>query len=195
MRRSSQLLTATILTVTALHIPSSAKTFDDCYNEFLGLISSSMFSKYHSVDDVRALCIAAFWLSDGASHTPGLDDLLTQMKFLGSCQDMLSGSPLNSTFISLSSKRLKAIESIFSEPGYGTCCMGPAPSFLEINSLIPPQIRLRSPFQHRIWSTAYDKRKSSDSRTRNFLRASSSRCSRFPHFVPSQPLPDLDPCS
>lgn len=24
-----------------------------------------MFSRYHSVDDVRALCIAAFWLSDG----------------------------------------------------------------------------------------------------------------------------------
>ncbi|KAJ6130867.1 hypothetical protein N7512_003647 [Penicillium capsulatum] len=65
VRRSSQLLTATILTVTALHIPSSAKIFDDCYNEFLNLISSSMFSKYHSVDDVRGLCIAAFWLSDG----------------------------------------------------------------------------------------------------------------------------------
>ncbi|KAJ5980981.1 hypothetical protein N7481_008279 [Penicillium waksmanii] len=64
VRRSSQLLTATILTITALHIPSSTKTFDDCYNEFLSLISSSMFSRYHSVDDVRALCIAAFWLSD-----------------------------------------------------------------------------------------------------------------------------------
>ena len=72
VRRSSQLLTATILTVTALHIPSSAKTFDDCYNEFLNLISSSMFSKYHSVDDVRALCIAAFWLSDGMLANPGL---------------------------------------------------------------------------------------------------------------------------
>ena len=64
VRRSSQLLTATILTVTALHIPTSAKTFDNCYQEFLALISSSMFSRYHSIDDVRALCIAAFWLSD-----------------------------------------------------------------------------------------------------------------------------------
>ncbi|CAI7678476.1 unnamed protein product [Penicillium manginii] len=71
VRRSSQLLTATILTVTALHIPSSAKTFDDCYNEFLSLISSSMFSRYHSVDDVRALCIAAFWLSDGRDMVLG----------------------------------------------------------------------------------------------------------------------------
>lgn len=65
VRESSELLTATILTVTALHIPTSAETFDKCYKEFLFLISSSMFSRYHSVDDVRALCIAAFWLSEG----------------------------------------------------------------------------------------------------------------------------------
>ncbi|KAM0330951.1 hypothetical protein ACHAQA_003908 [Verticillium albo-atrum] len=61
---SSELLTATILTVTALHIPTSASTFDACYKEFLSLISSSMFSRYHSIDDVRGLCIAAFWLSE-----------------------------------------------------------------------------------------------------------------------------------
>lgn len=65
VRESSELLTATILTVTALHIPTSAETFDKCYKEFLFLISSSMFSRYHNVDDVRALCIAAFWLSEG----------------------------------------------------------------------------------------------------------------------------------
>jgi hypothetical protein len=45
-------------------MPTSAATFDACYREFLGLVSSSMFSRYHSTDDVRALCIAAFWLSD-----------------------------------------------------------------------------------------------------------------------------------
>lgn len=64
IRKSSELLTATILAVTALHIPTSAETFDKCYKEFLALISSSMFSRYHSIDDVRGLCIAAFWLSD-----------------------------------------------------------------------------------------------------------------------------------
>lgn len=65
VRQSSSLLTATILTVTALHIPTSADLFDKCYGEFLSLVASSMFSRYHSVDDVRALCIGAFWLSDG----------------------------------------------------------------------------------------------------------------------------------
>ncbi|KAL2878194.1 hypothetical protein SGCOL_006444 [Colletotrichum sp. CLE4] len=64
VRKSSELLTATILAVTALHIPTSAATFDVCYKEFLSLISSSMFSRYHSIDDVRGLCIAAFWLSE-----------------------------------------------------------------------------------------------------------------------------------
>lgn len=58
VRKSSELLTATILAVTALHIPTSADTFDKCYKEFLTLISSSMFSRYHSIDDVRGLCIA-----------------------------------------------------------------------------------------------------------------------------------------
>ncbi|KIW01977.1 uncharacterized protein PV09_06812 [Verruconis gallopava] len=64
VRRSSPLLTATILTVTALHVPTSTETFDKCYKEFLELVSSSMFSRYHAIDDVRALVIAAFWLSD-----------------------------------------------------------------------------------------------------------------------------------
>jgi hypothetical protein len=64
IRRSSELLAATILTVTALHKLSPSAIFDACYKEFLSLISSSMFSRYHSIDDVRGLCTAAFWLSD-----------------------------------------------------------------------------------------------------------------------------------
>ncbi|KAI7153239.1 hypothetical protein KC349_g8502 [Hortaea werneckii] len=64
VRKSSSLLTATIMTVTALHRPTSVATFDNCYTEFLASVSSSMFDRYHSVDDVRGLCIAAFWLSD-----------------------------------------------------------------------------------------------------------------------------------
>jgi len=64
VRRSSTLLTATILTVTALHVPSCNETFDKCYGVFLDLISESMFARKHSIDDVRGLCIGAFWLSD-----------------------------------------------------------------------------------------------------------------------------------
>lgn len=90
VRQSSELLTATILTVTALHIPTSAETFDNCYKEFLSLISSSMFSRYHSIDDVRGLCIAAFWLSEGeVDNSVDIDNLANRRhQCRGSCPAM-----------------------------------------------------------------------------------------------------------
>jgi len=35
-----------------------------CYQNFVHLASSRMFSKKNSHDDIRALCIGAFWLND-----------------------------------------------------------------------------------------------------------------------------------
>lgn len=64
VRRSSSLLLAAILTVTALHIPGKSSTFDICYAEFLELVSASMMDRYHTLDGIRGLCIGAFWLSD-----------------------------------------------------------------------------------------------------------------------------------
>ncbi|KAN0109961.1 hypothetical protein V8E51_006348 [Hyaloscypha variabilis] len=64
VRRSSSLLLAAILTVTALHIPGKSSTFDVCYAEFLDLVSASMLDRYHTLDGIRGLCIGAFWLSD-----------------------------------------------------------------------------------------------------------------------------------
>jgi hypothetical protein len=64
IRQSSRILLAAILTVTALHIPGREKTFDACYSELIALVSESMFERYHALDDIRGLCIGAFWLSD-----------------------------------------------------------------------------------------------------------------------------------
>jgi len=64
VRRSSSLLLAAILTVTALHIPGRSSTFDICYSEFLTLVRDSMLDRYHTMDGIRGLCIGAFWLSD-----------------------------------------------------------------------------------------------------------------------------------
>jgi hypothetical protein len=64
VRRSSSLLLAAILTVTALHIPGGSSTFDICYSEFLTLVRDSMLDRYHTLDGIRGLCIGAFWLSD-----------------------------------------------------------------------------------------------------------------------------------
>jgi hypothetical protein len=64
VRRSSSLLLAAILAVTALHTPGRSSTFDICYSEFFALVRESMLDRYHTLDDIRGLCTAAFWLSD-----------------------------------------------------------------------------------------------------------------------------------
>jgi hypothetical protein len=62
VRKSSPLLTAAICAVGALHTPSNL--YQACYQHFVSLASSRMFSKRNNHDDVRAFCIGAFWLSD-----------------------------------------------------------------------------------------------------------------------------------
>ncbi|OAL24448.1 hypothetical protein AYO20_10674 [Fonsecaea nubica] len=62
VRRSSPLLTAAICAVGALHTPSNL--YHACYQHFVHLASSKMFSKKNNHDDVRAFCIGAFWISD-----------------------------------------------------------------------------------------------------------------------------------
>lgn len=64
VRKSSSLLFAAILCVTALHIPGKTALFDCCYSEFTSLVSHSMLDRSHSFDTVRGLCIGAFWISD-----------------------------------------------------------------------------------------------------------------------------------
>ncbi|CAG7915626.1 unnamed protein product [Penicillium olsonii] len=63
-RKSSSMLSAAILAVTALHMPNKERTFDTCYTEFAKLASESMLGHHHTLDDIRALCIGAFWLAD-----------------------------------------------------------------------------------------------------------------------------------
>jgi hypothetical protein len=75
VRRSSSLLLAAILTVTALHIPGKSATFDVCYAEFLDLVSDSMMDRYHTLDGIRGLCIGAFWLSDVSCEYPNCSDI------------------------------------------------------------------------------------------------------------------------
>ena len=62
VRASSGLLTAAICVVGALHKPSVH--YHTCYQHFVQMVSARLFSKKDSHDDVRALCIGAFWLSD-----------------------------------------------------------------------------------------------------------------------------------
>ncbi len=64
VRTTSPLLVAAVCAVGALHTHTASKDFDLCYKEFVSLCAMQTFSKHNSLDDIRALCIAAFWLSD-----------------------------------------------------------------------------------------------------------------------------------
>ncbi|KAK8090883.1 hypothetical protein PG994_000388 [Apiospora phragmitis] len=62
VRRASALLTASVCAVGALH--SASADFETYYREFVQLNAQQIHSRHHTIDNVRALCIAAFWLSD-----------------------------------------------------------------------------------------------------------------------------------
>lgn len=62
VRRASTLLSAAVLTVAALHIPNRTDTLNRCYDEYVSLVSNMSLSRAHTLDDIRALCMGAFWL-------------------------------------------------------------------------------------------------------------------------------------
>ncbi|KAB8261098.1 hypothetical protein BDV32DRAFT_148965 [Aspergillus pseudonomiae] len=64
VRRASTLLAAVVLTIGALHTPGKTESFHQSYDVFVSLVCSSSLSRNHSVDDVRALCIGAFYLAN-----------------------------------------------------------------------------------------------------------------------------------
>ncbi|KFY40963.1 hypothetical protein V495_05149 [Pseudogymnoascus sp. VKM F-4514 (FW-929)] len=64
VRKGSPLLTAAICTVSSLHHRSLRPLFDCCYKEFVRLCAINAFSSRNTLDDIRALCIGAFWLDE-----------------------------------------------------------------------------------------------------------------------------------
>lgn len=64
VRRASSLLSAAVLTVAALHIPNRTSTLNRCYSEYVSLVSSMALTRAHTLDDIRGLCVGAFWLSE-----------------------------------------------------------------------------------------------------------------------------------
>ncbi len=71
-QRSSPLLSTAILTVACLHIPGKEALFDKCYDRFVSLVANAMVSSNNSLDDVRALVIGAFWISNLSWKLSGL---------------------------------------------------------------------------------------------------------------------------
>jgi hypothetical protein len=70
IRARSSLLTAAICTVGSFCTDSTSHK--RCQDAFLTEVSSRLFSRQHSFDDIRALCIGAFWLNKVSSTLIGL---------------------------------------------------------------------------------------------------------------------------
>jgi hypothetical protein len=64
VRAKSPILTASICTVAALHDKDSDSVYGICSDEFRRLMGNCMFDRLVKRDSLRAMCIAAYWLSD-----------------------------------------------------------------------------------------------------------------------------------
>jgi hypothetical protein len=62
-RESSSLLVATVLTVAALHLPDRETSLRATYDAFVSLMRASCLLRSQNLDDVRGLCIGAFYLT------------------------------------------------------------------------------------------------------------------------------------
>jgi hypothetical protein len=61
-RQRSSLLTAAICAVAAF--VSASDQFENCLKAFTDEVAGQLFAKEHTFDEVRALCIGSFWLTD-----------------------------------------------------------------------------------------------------------------------------------
>ncbi|KAF4760785.1 transcriptional regulator family: Fungal Specific TF [Penicillium solitum] len=64
VRIASPLLTTAICTVAALHSQSLGHLFEACYGEYKNLVAAQTFSRHVNEDDIRGLCVGAFWLHE-----------------------------------------------------------------------------------------------------------------------------------
>ncbi|EUC38743.1 hypothetical protein COCVIDRAFT_87173 [Bipolaris victoriae FI3] len=62
VRRHSTLLTAAVLTISALHTPGQDEALQKCYGIFVSLVYSATLARPQNLDDIRALALAAFYV-------------------------------------------------------------------------------------------------------------------------------------
>jgi hypothetical protein len=81
IRARSSLLTAAICTVASFC--SSSDRYKACYDAFTSQVSGMLFATHSSYNDVRALCIGAFWLDN-------ISPMLSGLGRFSECSPMLS---------------------------------------------------------------------------------------------------------
>ena len=63
-RASSSLLIAAVLTVAALHAPRRQQSLDAAYETLVSIVRNSCMMSSQNLDDIRGLCISAFYLTN-----------------------------------------------------------------------------------------------------------------------------------
>ncbi|KAF2161900.1 hypothetical protein M409DRAFT_27627 [Zasmidium cellare ATCC 36951] len=61
LRKSSTVLFTAVMLVAALLVPGKEALHEAIHAQFIGLVSAAMFDRFHTLDDIRGLCIAALW--------------------------------------------------------------------------------------------------------------------------------------
>jgi hypothetical protein len=81
VRGDSPLCIAAVCTVGALHSRTLGHLFDKCYHKFQEVCAAQLMAKEYSLNDIRGLCIGAFWLADLSWTLVGLAvRIATQMQ-------------------------------------------------------------------------------------------------------------------
>lgn len=72
IRDASSLLTLMLCTVASLHDPLESDVYDRLSRELRDLASSFMFQERLGLEDIKAFCMGAYWLSDMTSNLSAL---------------------------------------------------------------------------------------------------------------------------
>jgi hypothetical protein len=95
VRGNSPLCMAAICTVGALHSRTLGHLFDKCYHKFQELCAAQVVAKESNLNDIRGLCIGAFWLADLSWALVGLAvRIATQMQLHRCLHKALRGDKL-----------------------------------------------------------------------------------------------------
>lgn len=96
IRRASPVLLAAVCTVGALHAPGLGSLFDSCYRHFRRTVAQVALSEDASLDDIRGLCIGAFWLRDISWNLSSIGTMSSSRE-LCTPSDIRSGYARNTT--------------------------------------------------------------------------------------------------
>lgn len=92
VRRASTLLSTAVFTVASLHSPDRAETLQRCYDAFVSLASASSLARGQNIDDIRGMCLGAFYLPNLSWRLVGQAvRMAAEMNIHQSFQKLLNG--------------------------------------------------------------------------------------------------------